>query len=147
MLSSSSSILALDVGGRRIGIAVANVVARIARPVTALENNDSFVLELKKHIEEHDARVLVVGLPRGLEGQHTAQTTIVEQFADDLKQQIALPIYWQDEALTSRQAEAELDQKRGPGTYKKGDIDALAATYILEDFLHDHPEVKPGAEI
>ena len=142
MLSSSNSILALDVGGRRIGIAVANSVARIARPVTALENNDKFVSELQKQIQEHDAAVLVVGLPRGLDGQHTAQTAAVESFAAALKQHVELPIYWQDEAVTSMQAETELNERRGPGKYKKGDIDALAATYILEDFLHDHPEVK-----
>lgn len=140
MLSSSNSILALDVGGRRIGVAVANAVARIARPVKALENNGQFVNELQKCIDEYDAAVLVVGLPRGLDGQHTAQTSAVEGFVETLRSHVPLPIHWQDEAVTSKKAEAELNQRGG--TYEKGDIDALAATYILEDFLHDHPEVR-----
>jgi putative Holliday junction resolvase len=142
MLSSNSSVLALDVGGRRVGVAVANVVARLARPVTALENDETFITELEKQINEHDVALLVVGLPRGLDGQHTEQTAVVEIFVETLKEHIELPIYWQDEAVTSVKAEAELDQRRG--TYGKGDIDALAATYILEDFLHDHPQNLPG---
>lgn len=142
MLSSNSSILALDVGGRRVGIAVANVVARLARPVAALENDETFIAELEKQINEHDAALLVVGLPRGLDGQYTEQTSIVETFVETLKEHVELPIHWQDEAVTSVKAESELNQRRG--TYSKGDIDALAATYILEDFLHDHPQDLPG---
>lgn len=140
MLSSNNAILALDVGGSRIGVATANVVARIARPLKTLTNDDAFVLQLQRCIDQELAAVLVVGLPRGLEGQHTEQTRTVEAFVDSLKKQITLPIYWQDEALTSQKAEAELKQRGG--SYAKGDIDALAATYILEDFLRDHPEVR-----
>lgn len=140
MLSSNNSILALDVGGKRIGVAMANVVARLAHPLTALENDDAFIARLQKLITDHDVAMLVVGLPRGLDGQHTAQTAAVETFIETIKGHVSLPIHWQDEAVTSRKAEAELD-KRG-SAYKKGDIDALAATYILEDFLNDHPEVK-----
>ncbi len=140
MLNSSSSILALDIGDRRIGVAVANAVARIAHPLKAIDHTADIVLTLKDLLIEQEAAVLVLGLPRNLDGQHTEQTRIVETFASSLKQQVNVPIYWQDEALTSHKAEAELQQKRR--VYHKGDIDALAATYILEDFLHDHPEVK-----
>jgi putative Holliday junction resolvase len=72
-------------------------------------------------------------LPRGLDGQETTQTKIVEAFIYQLKSKIDLPIHIQDEAVTSKQAEAEL-QARGQG-YNKEDIDALAATYILQDWL------------
>lgn len=140
MLSSNNSILALDVGGKRIGVALANAIARIARPVTTLENNENFMSNLHKIIVDENVAMLVVGLPRGLNGQHTTQTATVESFIDMLKEHISLPIHWQDEAVTSEKAEAEL---KGRGKdYKKGDIDALAATYILEDFLNDHPEVR-----
>jgi len=124
-------------------VAVANAVARIARPLTVIENNDAFPTQLASCIADNDAEVLVVGLPRGLNGQHTAQTEAVEQFIVSLKRHISLPMYWQDEAVTSQKAEAELNQRTKRGqTYQKGDIDALAATYILEDFLTDHPEMK-----
>lgn len=140
MLSSNSSILALDVGGQRIGVARANAVARIASPLTTLVNDESINESIQKLIAEHDAAALVVGLPRGLSGQHTDQTRSVEAFVANLRQAVNLPVYWQDEAVTSKQAEAELKARRKP--YAKGDIDALAATYVLEDFLRDHPEVR-----
>jgi putative Holliday junction resolvase len=140
MLTSSSSILALDVGGKRIGVALANAVARIASPLTTLQNSDSMIDELQKLLRHHDVAVVVLGLPRGLDGQHTAQTETVEQFAEMLKMHIDLPLYWQDEAVTSRKAEEELSRRSA--AYRKEDIDALAATYILEDFLGEHPEMK-----
>ena len=140
MLSASNSILALDVGGKRIGVALANAVARIASPLTTLENNATIVQDIETLIKQYDVAVLVCGLPRGLDGQRTAQTETVENFVKELQKTIDIPLYWQDEAVTSRQAEAEL-QSRAKG-YRKEDIDALAATYILEDFLNEHPEIQ-----
>lgn len=140
MLNSNSSILALDVGGQRIGVASANAVARLAGPLMTIQNSGNIIEEITKLISRYDAAALVIGLPRGLDGQHTDQTRAIEDFVMKLKQHITLPVYWQDEAVTSRQAEAELQARGKP--YQKGDIDALAATYILEDFLNEHPEIK-----
>jgi len=140
MISSSSSIIALDVGNKRIGVASANAVARIPGPLTTITNDDTVVATLQDLLKKHDAALIVVGLPRGLEGQHTDQTRTVETFISMIKPHITLPIYWQDEALTSHKAEAELNARQK--AYTKGDIDALAATYILDDFLGEHPEIK-----
>lgn len=140
MLSSHNSIISLDVGGQRIGVAAANAVARIARPLTTLTHDEQIMETLQRLCATEDAAAIVVGLPRNLSGEHTDQTRIVEDFVLDMKQLINLPVYWQDEAVTSRKAEEELKARRKP--YAKGDIDALAATYILEDFLRDHPEVR-----
>lgn len=139
MLNSGSTILALDVGGRRIGVAAANVVARIAHPLVTIENTPETPSVLQRLVDEQQAVGLVVGLPRNLNGDDTAQTRTVKAFVRALQEHITMPVYWQDEAVTSRKAEAELTERGKP--YAKGDIDALAATYILEDFLHDHPEV------
>lgn len=132
--------MALDVGGKRIGVATAHAVARLAHPLTTIENNSQVVDRLQHLVKEHNVALLVVGLPRGLSGQRTEQTQIVEDFVQQVKQQLTLPVYWQDEAVTSRKAEAELNARHKP--YRKEDIDALAATYILEDFMQEHPEVK-----
>ena len=72
-------------------------------------------------------------MPRGLDGQETAQTTYARTTARTLAGQLQLPLYLIDEAVTSKQAKAELEARRKP--YVKGDIDALAATYILDDYL------------
>lgn len=130
------SIIALDVGAKRVGVAVASLIARLPRPLTTLDRDRDFFAELEKLITEEDAGALVVGFPRGMQGQSTAQTAATEDFVVDLKQHVSLPIVFQDEALTSNKAEAELEA-RGRN-YSKADIDALAATYILEDFLSEH---------
>jgi len=130
--------LALDVGSKRIGVAIASLSFRLPRPLCTLANDDQFFERLKGLIKTEAIGVLVVGLPRGLEGQETGQTTYVRDFVDQLKTHIELAVYFQDEALTSTRAEAEL-KARGK-IYQKGDIDALAATYILEDYLIEPKE-------
>jgi len=131
------TILALDVGAQRIGVATANVIARIASPLVTIPNNESIVETVQQLIAENDVEMLVVGLPRGLDGQETAQTQTVRDFVSNLQQTIGdFPMQFQDEALTSRKAEEELEARGKP--YQKGDIDALAATYILDDYLQEN---------
>ena len=131
------SVLGLDVGSKRVGVAVASLVARLPRPLVTLDaTDDSLLSELGAIIRNEEVGRLVVGLPRGMEGQQTAQTEYSLQFTKNLQAHFDLPIDMQDEALTSKHAEAEL-QKRGK-PYKPGDIDALAATYILEDWFKEH---------
>ena len=120
-------------GGKRIGVAAASLEARLPSPLATLNNDETFAEGLKAIIEQNNAIALVVGLPRGLEGQETPQTSQAEAFADRLKTDFDIPVYMQDEALTSQKAEEEL-AARGKD-YKKSDIDALAASYILEDWL------------
>ncbi len=131
------TILALDVGEKRVGVAIANTLARLPRPLTTLERGETFWQQLGELISGEGAVSLVVGLPRNLKGGSTAQTATTEAFIAELQQRIGLPVTAQDEALTSHQAETELSARGKP--YQKGDIDALAATYILEDYLHQVP--------
>lgn len=140
MPPTNSSVLALDVGGKRIGVAVASMAARLPRPLVTIENDENFIDTLKEIIGKEGVDSLVIGLPRGLQGQSTAQTEAVSRFEQELRHKLSLPIYLQDEAVTSKQAEAELEGRGKP--YQRGDIDALAATYILEDWLAEHKESK-----
>ncbi len=128
-----ASILALDVGGTRIGVARADAELKFANPLATLLNDATFPEQLAALIAEHNVQTVVVGLPRGLQGQETAQTQICRAFAENLSQVLEIPVELQDEAATSVKAEAELTQRGKP--YEKADIDALAATYILEDYL------------
>jgi putative Holliday junction resolvase len=145
MPATHNSILALDVGAKRVGVAVASLAARLPRPLTTLDRSEAFFDELQKIIAAESIGAIVIGLPRGLDGQHTEQTKATEAFVTQLKAQIDLPIRMQDEALTSKKAKAELEAKRAP--HSKGDIDALAATYILEDFMAEYsPSGKMGVK-
>lgn len=137
---AGSNYLALDIGERRIGVALARADSRLPAPLLTLPNDAQFAAKLQQLIGEHEIGQLVVGLPRNLQGEPTAQTAYVEAFINDLQPPLELPIAWQDEALTSRKAEAELEQRGKP--YPKEAIDALAATYILDDYLQTHPEEK-----
>ena len=120
-------------GDVRVGVALATLAARLVQPLTTLKRDDTFFEELRRIIKEEDVGELVVGLPRGLDGQDTAQTETARAFVAELKRQVDLPIHLQDEAVTSVEAEAELKARRKP--YSKADIDALAAAYILKDYL------------
>ena len=137
-MPTPDSILALDFGDRRIGVAIASLVARLPRPLMTLQTDDDYMQSLTQIVKDEAVGALVVGLPRNLSGEDTAQTKLVREFAHQIEK-LGLPVHFQDEALTSQKAEAELKQ-RGP--YNKEDVDALAATYILEDFLNSHTEIK-----
>jgi putative Holliday junction resolvase len=131
MAADVSVILALDVGDRRIGVARARTDVKIAQPLTTLEVSADVNDQLAALCQQEAASLLVVGLPRGLDGQETGQTRKVQAFVEQL--QVGLPVQFQDEAVTSAKAEQELNARGKP--YDKADIDALAATYILEDYI------------
>jgi putative Holliday junction resolvase len=133
----ATNLLALDVGGARIGVAVASSIARIAHPLTTLNYSETVVDQLAQIIKDEGIGILVVGLPRNLSGDATGQTAAVQEFSKQLET-LGMPINFQDEAVTSAKAEAELQARGKP--YAKGDIDALAATYILDDFLLTYTE-------
>lgn len=129
------SFVALDVGERRIGVATAKTDVRIASPLTTLENGADIFEQIVTLFGEQHAVGVVVGLPLGMDGQETAQTHAVQKFVGELRGHCKLPMYWQDEALTSHKAEEELNGRGKP--FAKGEVDALAATFILEDFLRE----------
>lgn len=133
MQNHNARIVALDVGDKRIGVASANVVARMASPLTTIEVDDDVIQKIQDILSKETASAMVVGLPRNLQGDDTEQTKKVRNFVADLKQELTIPIYWQDEALTSHLSKERL--KVGNQPYQKGAIDSLAATYILEDYL------------
>ncbi len=138
-MPTRKSILALDFGKKRIGVAITRLVTRLPRPLVTLAAGDHLLAELEAIITGESVVAIVVGLPRNLEGKPTDQTAAAQAFGKQLLE-LGLPVYFQDEALTSRKAEAELQSRRK--RYSKEAIDALAATYILEDFLLTHPELQ-----
>lgn len=139
--NAHANFVALDVGTKRIGIAVATAYARLAHPLITIPNDDQAWESLADICHHEAAGTLVIGLPRGLDGQETDQTRYCMAFADEASQRLGLTVVLQDEAVTSLAAETELKDKGMP--HNKGDIDALAATYILEDYLREHHGTRP----
>lgn len=131
-MSSSVNLVCLDVGEKRIGVAVADTSVRIAVPFETIDVDGSEFESIAKIVLAENAKTLVVGYPRNQSGEATAQTQYVEEFAGRLKD-IAETIVFQDESLTSVMAEQQLISYKRP--YSKGDIDARAAAIILQDYL------------
>lgn len=134
----SKKIMALDVGTRRIGVALADSAIRIAIPFTTVEvaeNIEDTVNELSKMMTLEDIDILVVGLPRNQSGEETAQSVYTKEFIGNFEFVID-EIVFQDESLTSVQAENRLKSYGKP--YTKGDIDMNAASIILQDYLEEN---------
>lgn len=134
-MARARTILALDVGEKRIGIAVADTAIRIAVPFETVEVDGNEIKSISKIIATEQADTIVVGYPRNQAGETTAQTRYVELFAERLTG-LAPTIEFQDESLTSVIAEERLAVHKRP--YSKGDIDAHAAAIILTDYLETH---------
>lgn len=132
-MSAKRVYLGLDIGEQRIGVAQGDSIGRIAQPLKVLLVDGHEAETIQNLIGEYDATDLVVGRPRNQSGEETRQTQWVGHFADKQLKQTGLPIHWQDESLTSVIAEERLVARKKP--YSKGDIDAEAASIILQDFL------------
>lgn len=129
-----TNIIALDVGTKRIGVAFADDQIPIATPLKTIEVNGSEVQVIADIIKTKQVQVVVVGYPRNQTGDPTQQTGFAEEFASRIRDYAH--IVFQDESLTSVMAEESLKASGKP--YEKSDIDALAATIILQDYLEQH---------
>ena len=135
---NSLKLMALDVGIKRIGIALADSFIKIAIPFTTVEVNDgveSAVEQIIEIISKEEIDILVVGLPRNQSGEETSQTAYTKEFVKNFEYSVD-KICFQDESLTSIQAENRLKSYGKP--YSKGDIDMNAASIILQDYLEEN---------
>jgi len=146
-------MVGLDVGERRIGLAVSDASATLARPlgvVTVATLGAAAVAavieEIGRHIDADDAiDGVVVGLPRRLDGSPNAMTPRVQSFAAVLHEKTGYPIHFQDERLSSREAESRLALREKSWRARKARLDAAAAAIILQDYL-DTRSVPPHSD-
>lgn len=137
-------IIGLDVGEKRIGVAKADSDTRIAVPVGFVLVDGSEWQEIAKIASLNSTNFFVLGLPRSNEGNETAQTLYVRSFARTLMGKIpGAKVRFQDESLTSVEAETRLKKRKK--RYEKGEIDAEAASIILQDFIEGF-QVNPNAD-
>ena len=133
-MAAKKNILALDVGDRRVGVALADSQIKIAVPYGYLERSDKIIQQITELMLDHDINILVVGYPRNQSGEATKQTESVEQFAKKLAEiEIDADLVFQDESLSSVEAERRLGRVKD-----KGEIDAEAASIILQDYLEQN---------
>ncbi len=138
-------IIGLDVGEKRIGVAKADSKTRIAVPVGTIEVDGTEWQEITKVASLLNTTLFVVGLPRNNAGVETKQSLYARDFANKLADTVpGAKVRLQDETLTSVVAESRLKKRGKP--YEKGDIDAEAASIILQDFLESLGAQNLGPE-
>ena len=137
MSSEPGRIMALDVGGRRIGVALSDTTRVLASPLTTLraEPRDRVIAQIAALVAQHEVSEVVVGLPLTLGGEVGPQAQIVQTFADDLRRALDVPLHLFDERLTSVAAERMMIDMGIKPERRKARIDEVAASIILQDFL------------
>ena len=143
--------MGLDVGEKRIGIAISDATATLARPVGVLKVaglGTSVITMVSDEIarlsaEDDPVSSIIVGLPKRLDGSPNDMTPRVERFAADLGRRSGLPVVLQDERLTSREAESRLAVREKDWRVRKQRLDAAAAAIILQDYL----DARPGRPV
>jgi putative Holliday junction resolvase len=135
-------VLGIDVGTRRVGLAVSDPTGTIARPLLTLTvtGDGDAVRQVRQEIdrlrgEADGLAAVVVGLPLKLDGSASDATARVESFIKVLAGQTSLPIVSTDERLTSREAESRLALQEPDWRRRKEKLDAAAAAVILQDYL------------
>jgi putative Holliday junction resolvase len=144
--------LGIDYGERRIGLAVSDMSGTLARPLGVVsvrgplrERVSAVAAEVARTAAEPDGLALVVvGVPRALDGAPHDQTARALAFADALRAVTRVPVAFQDERLTSVEAEQRLAVRERDWRKRKARLDAAAAAVILQDYL-DRPASERGS--
>jgi putative holliday junction resolvase len=131
-------ILAIDHGAARAGYAISDPTGTIARPLGVIEPPDS--QQVAELVAEHDADLVVVGLPVSLTGAEGTQAAEARAFRDELAEIVDVPVETYDERLTTRLAQ---------GSARSGataPADALAAAHLLETYLRHRERAREAAD-
>ncbi|MCA9348816.1 Holliday junction resolvase RuvX [Candidatus Saccharibacteria bacterium] len=125
-MANSNDIIGVDVGGQRVGVARMSPIAKLPEPLAILKNDENIFVNLKAVIDKHVSKVVVVGVPHGLNGQITAQTSLCQDFATGLQAYLGenYQVSTYDESLSS-----VIARQRYP---KAKYVDDHAAAIILE---------------
>jgi len=139
-------VLALDIGEKRIGIAHGDTVTKIAMPISTIDTREA--LSGSKHfrdlIQEYEPELLVAGLPISLDGQENSQAQRVREIAEFIAKMVELPLFYQDERLSSVEAKRYLRERGCTQREMRGRIDMVAASLILQTYLDSSQIEHPG---
>lgn len=140
-------ILALDLGRKRIGVAVSDELSVVARPLPALQSRgrNADAEAIAALVATQGAGRVIVGLPLHLNGSHGVQADRVHKFGTFLAEQIAVPVEYWDERFTSVEASRLLSQQGIAPRKQRDHIDSTAAAILLQSYLDAHPHLQSSA--
>ena len=135
-----SRIICIDYGGKRTGLAVTDPLKIIATALTTVATKDLFTF-LKSYFQQEEVELILIGEPLNLDDSATHATALVKQAIIRLKKEFpAIPIQTVDERYTSKMASramVEMGMKK-KDRQVKGNIDQIAATIMLQEYLQNH---------
>ena len=139
-------ILALDLGGKRIGVAVSDELGFLAHAVTTIHrlNRNADIAAILRLLAEQQAGLLVIGLPLHLNGAPGREAEKAQRFGEVLAPHLSVPIVFWDERLTTVEAARLLAEAGVSPKRARAQIDAAAATVLLQSYLDSHPEIRRG---
>jgi putative Holliday junction resolvase len=146
MRQSGARIMGLDVGDRRIGVAVSDELGLTAQPVLTLvrSNRKQDLKSLQRLIRKYNCSAIVVGNPLYMSGDQSPQAAKAQAFAQLLREETGLPVHLWDERLTTTEAHRHLHAAGRPGSEHKAVVDQVAAVLILEGYLAAAPHLRDG---
>ena len=127
--------LSIDYGSRRTGLAICDPSETFVSPLAVIDARKGLLEKILKIIETENVEAVVVGLPLNMDDSKGPQAQLSEKFAEQLKKELQIPVYLQDERLSSFAAEEKLAPAQYTRGKKKNRLDAVAAAEILELFL------------
>jgi putative Holliday junction resolvase len=130
-------ILALDHGTRRVGVAVSDEMGMIAQPLEYIppEPFADFLARLKELLRDKEVSLILVGMPRNMDGSYGPAALKVQEFVVALKEAVTVPIKTWDERLTTAQAQRFLIQGKVRREQRKEKVDKTAAAILLQSYL------------
>lgn len=138
----SGTILSFDYGKRRIGVAVGQTITGTATALAVVSHGEQPDWpDISRHVNEWKPSGLVVGLPLSEDGADTEMSNLARAFGKELGHRYGLEVFYQDERLTSVDAQNAFVEMRAAGGARRKDagrLDAVAAKIILENWLKEH---------
>ena len=130
-------IVAIDHGNKRIGVAISDELKMIAQPLEFIPAKPlyGFFLRLEELLTDKEVELILVGMPRNMNGSYGPAAEKVEQFVEELKSAFPVPIRTWDERLTSAQANRVLIEADMPRAKRKETVDQMAAAILLQSYL------------
>tara|TARA_Y100000758_G_scaffold291305_1_gene245579 strand:- start:116 stop:532 length:417 start_codon:yes stop_codon:yes gene_type:complete len=130
-------IIGIDYGEVRVGISLSDLTQTIAKPFRTIsyKNFDDLLTQLKEIIIANEVDKLVVGIPYNMKGEDTKQTLKVKEFISFLESNLSYDIALIDERLSSIEAEKTMHKMNIKTGHNKSDIDKIAASVILQEYL------------
>jgi putative Holliday junction resolvase len=135
--NSAGRLLALDLGAKRVGLAVSDELRISVNPLPAIERRSwkDLLRRVAAVIQSYDARGLVIGLPLSLDGTDGSAAREARATAEKFRRSLCVPVYLQDERLTTVEATAQLKAAGRTADEIKRQVDSESATVILSDFI------------